>query len=191
MSWSEARQQKAESLAEKPSRRSVLGAVAGLVLLAPALAGCEGGFRPMYASAAFGGNNLDQKLAQVDVATIPGRVGQRIRNELIYQNTGGGERQSPVYKLEVATRENITSTLVRNDGEAASQIYSIDAAFRLTDMRTKTIVLEGVSYNRAGFERFTSIFSNVRAREDAENRAANAVAVDIKTRLSAFLASAT
>jgi LPS-assembly lipoprotein len=167
-------------------------AALGLLLAAPALSACgNGGFRPMYASTAFGGTEVDQKMAQVDVGTVPGRVGQRLRNELIYQTTGGGERQQPVYKLEIATRENVVSTLVRSDGEAASQIYNLDAAFRLTDMRSKAIVLEGVSYGRAGFERFTSIFSNVRAREEAENRAAKTVAIDIKTRLSAYLATAT
>jgi len=143
----------------------------------------------MYASASFGGTGLDKKMAEIDVGTIPGRVGQRIRNELIFQNTGGGEPLPPVYRLEIAIRESITSMLVRPDGEAVSQVYNLDAAFRLTDLKKKTVVLEGVSYARAGYERFTSVFSNVRAREEAENRAAKTVAVDIKTRLAAHLAS--
>ena len=145
----------------------------------------------MYASTAFGGNDLDRKMSSVAVDPLPSRVGQRIRNELIYRNTGGGDPLPTAYKLEIAIRENLTSTLVRSDGEAVSQVYTLDAAFRLTDASTKKLLLEGVSYGRAGFERFTSIFSNVRAREDAENRAAKAVAGDIKTRLAAFLAGST
>lgn len=191
MSSSEARDRGGQGLADQLSRRSLLRAAVAVALVSPGLAACEGGFRPMYASTQFGGTNVDQKLAQVEVATVPGRVGQRIRNELIYQSTGGGERQASIYKLEIAIRENLTSTLVRSDGEAASQVYSIDAAFRLVDNRSKKIVLEGVSYNRAGFERFTSIFSNVRAREDAENRAAKAVGIDIKNRLATYLSTAT
>jgi LPS-assembly lipoprotein len=145
----------------------------------------------MYASTQFGGNDLDQKMSAVEVAPVPSRVGQRIRNELIYRNTGGGDPLPAAYKLEIAMRESITSTLVRSDGEALSQVYNLDAAFRLYDVKTKKQLLEGISYSRAGFERFTSNFSNVRAREDAENRAAKAVAIDIKTRLSAYLAGST
>jgi LPS-assembly lipoprotein len=51
------------------------------------------------------------------------------------------------------------------------------------------VVLKGSSFARAGFERFESIFSNVRAREDAENRAAKALGDDLKSRLVAYLAS--
>ena len=46
-------------------------------------------------------------------APIPGRVGQRIRNELIFQSTGGGAAQTPTLRLEIAIRESVTSTLVR------------------------------------------------------------------------------
>jgi LPS-assembly lipoprotein len=52
------------------------------------------------------------------------------------------------------------------------------------------VVLSGTSYGRASFERNKSIFSNVRAREDAENRAAKVVGEDLKSRLSAHLAGA-
>ena len=190
MSWSEMRQRARAETPVSPGRRGFLRAAVGLALAGPLLGACaDGGFRPMYASSQFGGADLERKMSAVDVGTVPGRVGQRIRNELIYRNTGGGEPLPAAYRLEIAMRENITSTLVRSDGEAVSQVYSLDAAFRLTDIKTKQLLVEGVSYGRSGFERYGSIFANVRAREDAENRAAKSVAGDIKTRLSVYLAS--
>ena len=42
----------------------------------------------------------------------------------------------------------------------------------------------------AAFERFQSIYSNVRARDDAENRAARTVADDLKTRVAIYLSNA-
>ena len=84
-------------------------------------------------------------------------------------------------------KETLTSTLVRIDGEALSQIYSIEASFRLIDVNSKAVVFQGTSNARAGFERFQSIYSNVRAREDAENRAAKVIAEDIKIRLATYL----
>jgi len=174
-------------------RRSALNSGLGLAVgaaLVSTMAGCAGGdgFRPMYAATS-GGPQLQEKLASVEVATIPSRVGQRIRNELIFQSTGGGGSAPPVYRLDVAIRETVVPTLVRSTGEAASNIYTLDASFSLIDMRSKKVILKGVSYARAGFDRFPSIYSNVRAREDAENRAANVIAEDVKSRVAAFLSN--
>lgn len=182
------------------SRVGTLTVCASVALCGLMLSACsEGsGFRPMNASAGFGGTGAIEKLAEVDVAPIPGRVGQRIRNELIYQSTGGGLAAPPQFRLEVAIRESVTSTLVNADGNAAGQIYNLDAAYRLVRISDKTVVAEGKSYGRAGFERGVpseqntsrSVFANVRAREDAENRAAKTVADELKTRLLAHLSRA-
>jgi LPS-assembly lipoprotein len=164
--------------------RSVLAAC----LLACVVSGCgTSGFQPLYGAAGIGAG-ADQRLAQVETTTIPGRVGQVIRNEMIFQTTGGGEQISPLYTLDVAIRESVTSTLVDIDGDARSQIYNLDAAFKLIRISDKQVVLEGTSFGRAGFERSTSIYSNVRARRDAEDRAATTVGQDLKSRLAAFLA---
>lgn len=171
--------------------RSASRLLLAAAMIAPLLAACgNSGFKPLYGAAGIGAN-ADAKLAQVSINTIPGRVGQQIRNELIFQATGGGgEVQNPSLRLEVAIREGVTSTLVRIDGDSRSQIYNVEAKFQLIRISDKTVVLSGTSYGRASFERLTSIFSNVRAREDAENRAAKVVADDLKMRLSAHLAGA-
>ena len=51
-------------------------------------------------------------------------------------------------------------------------------------------MLEGKATSRAAYERFQTIFSNVRARQDAENRAARTVAESIKVRIAAYLSQA-
>ncbi len=177
--------------AEGLTRRSALRAIVCVVLGAPVLAACgSSGFRPMYGSGALGGGELNEKLARVEIAPIPGRVGQRIRNELIFETTGGGERLPPAYRLEVVLRESVTATLVQVDGNAQGTVYNLDANFRLIRLADKSVVLQGASTSRAPFERFTSIFANVRARQDAENRAASTIGAELKTRLAAFLSSA-
>jgi LPS-assembly lipoprotein len=128
-------------------------------------------------------------LAQLDVAAIPGRVGQRIRNELLFQASGGGELAPPTHRLEVSINESVISTLVRPDGDALGQTYAVQANFKLIEIKSKKVVLTGTSYGRAGFERFQSIYSNVRARDDAENRAARTVADDLKTRVAIYLSN--
>ncbi len=169
-------------------RRSALRALTVLLVGGPALGACSGGFQPLYGS--LGGASTEEKLAQVEISTIPGRVGQRIRNELIYQSTGGGTPLPPAYRLDVTIRETVTSTLVSRDGNATSQIYQVDAAFQLISLKDKRVVLQGTSYGRAGYERFTSIFSNVQANKEAQDRVARTVATDLKSRLSAYLSTA-
>jgi len=172
-----------------PARRAWMIMPACALLLGLTLSACGSeGFRPLYGTTA-SGIGLEEKMAQVQVAPIPSRVGQRIRNELIFQNTGGGTPPPPLYTLEIAITESVTSTLVQSTGESLSQIYNLNASFRLISVKDKQVVFQGSSQGRAGFERFTSIYSNVRAREDAENRAAKAVAEEIKGRLAARLSS--
>lgn len=152
------------------------------------LAGCAdgSGFRPLYGSAG-AMTSVDSKLSQVETTTIPGRVGQRVRNELIFQNTGGDRASAPVYRLEIVLKENLISTLVERDGDSLSQIYSVEATFRLVNIADNRVLFQGQSFARAGFERYSSVLANVRAREDAENRAAKTVATDIKGRLATYL----
>lgn len=176
--------------ASQPALKSLRAQVVVAILLGALVSGCGAdstGFRPLYGSAAVGGANASEKLKTVDIAPIPGRVGQRIRNELIFQTTGGGAPEPPQYRLDIAIRESVSSTLVTIEGEANAQVYNLDASYKLIRIADKAVVAEGKSYSRAGFERMKSIFSNVRAREDAENRAARTVGEELRTRLLAIL----
>lgn len=182
------RQMQLASKFEGRSRAQIAVVLAALAVSGLTACSDGSGFRPLYGAAGIGAA-ADQKLAQVEVSTIPGRVGQRIRNEMIFQTTGGGEAVPSAYTLDIAIRESVTSTLVRVDGDARSQIYNLDATFKLIRKSDKAVVLTGTSFGRSGFERNSSIFSNVRARDDAENRAASTVGQDLKSRLAAFLSS--
>lgn len=188
MSWSEARVSRSGQPSARAERRVARLVTALAFAVSVILTGCAGGsgFRPMYASIN-GGPALDAKLAAIDVTTIPGRIGQRVRNQLIFQTTGGGHSAPPVYRLTVTVTESITATLVKTTGEAASSIYQLDSTFTLVDIKSKKVLLQGTSHARSPFDRFPSIYANVRAREDAEVRASNTIAEDIKIRLGTFL----
>lgn len=174
------------------SRRGVLRAL-GLGLaglgLGTGVAGCAGGgFQPLYGSLGNGGS-VEQRLAQVEIAPIPGRGGQRIRNELIFKTYGGASPQPARYKLEIAIKESAATTLVLRDGNSAGQIYQIDAKFQLIDIASKKVMLEGNSQARANSERFANVFSNVRSADDAQDRAAKTIATDLKARIAGFLST--
>ena len=177
---------KASTPARSVSRRFALR-VLGVGLVGASLAGCgSGGFQPLYGSL---GANADIKMTQVEFTAIPGRNGQRIRNELLFKAYGGGTGAPAKYRLDVAIKESSQSTLVLRDGTSAGQVFQIDARFQLVDIATKKVMLEGLSQSRASYERFANAFSNVRAGDEAQERASKTIATDLKARLAAFLST--
>ena len=174
------------------SRLGVVVRALGLAAVTVVLVGCESGsgFRPLYGSLG-NGADVERKMAQIEIGTIPGRNGQRIRNELIFQTTGGAAPLPPAYRLEMATKELSQNTLIARDGNSAGAAMSIEAKFQLIRLSDKKVMLEGVSIARATFERFSGVYSNVRANDDNGERAAKTIATDVKSRLAAFLSSAT
>ena len=157
-------------------------------LAASALAGC--GFQPLYGGTTAGGTKLAAAMAAVDVAPIPGRVGQKLRNELIFYNTGGGTAAPPRYKLDIIIKESVIDQLVQITGDATGQIFQLEASFKLIDSASGNVLLSAHSISRAPYNRFQEIFANVRARYDAENRAARSMAETIRTQVAAFLVNA-
>jgi LPS-assembly lipoprotein len=154
---------------------------------AAALGGC--GFQPMYGGTTASGGKVSDVMAAVDVNPIPGRVGQRVRNELIFATTGGGFAPQPRYRLDIAIKEYVTNQLVQISGNATGQVYELDATYKLIDVTNNKVLLVGTAVSRAPYNRFQEIFSNVRARYDAQNRAASTVADSIKVRLASYFAT--
>jgi LPS-assembly lipoprotein len=171
------------------SRRSAIWVVLACAVVPMLATGCgDSGFRPLYATSSLSGTPVNQKLAELEIAPIPGRVGQRLRNELIFQSTGGGyAAPQAMYRLEIVLTESISATLVQIDGNSSGSVYNLNAAFRLVRLDDKSVALQGQSYGRSAFQRFDSVYSNVRARREAENRAAQTIAEDLKARLAAYL----
>jgi len=169
-------------------RSSALIAALFAGLAALALAGC--GFQPLYGGTTAGGAKLAEVMAAVEITPIPGRVGQKLRNELIFANTGGGYASPPRYRLNIVIKESVTDTLVQITGDATGQVYQLEASFELVDPSTRGVLFQGKAISRAAYNRLQEIFANVRARYDAENRAARTISESIKTQVAAFLANA-
>ena len=176
------------AVVRRPARYLRATAIACVAAIAISVAGCGGsGFQPMYASLP-GGANVGEKLSKVEITHIPGRAGQLIRNELLFETGRNTIKPDPAYRLNIAIRETVSSTLVNREGDSASRVYYVDATFQLFDLKTNRIILSGASAGRAGYERFTSLYADVRAQHDAQRRSAMTVARDIKARIAAHLA---
>ncbi len=166
-----------------------LSVVAGLLSLG--VSGC--GFHPLYGTAANGGADLVEVMKHVQVAAIPSRTGQRLRNELVFGTTEGGEPLSPTYRFDIVLRESVRNTLVSAIGSPTGQILQLDAEFRLVRIADNETLFKGSSsseaaYNLTGNTGIAgSAYGDTRALIDAENRAARTLADTLKTRVAAFL----
>jgi len=163
-------------------------AVAGVLAAAAALvSGC--GWQPLYGPTASGAQ-LTDVMRTVDISLVPGRVGQRIRNELIFQTTGGGEAaEKSKYRLDIAVRESILNTAVEQTGDPSGQVYQLYTQYKLVRIEDGKVVMEGHSNARAAFDKADSVFADVRAKRDAEDRSARTISEAIRLRLAAYFSS--
>jgi LPS-assembly lipoprotein len=172
--------------------------------VALALAGLTAGcFQPLYAErpTPAGFTGVADKLSGVDVAAIDAPSGSRlsrvsvgVRNELIYDLTGGSGGTSPTHRLNVRLTATQLQVIVDiNTARPDINNYGIDAAYTLTEIATGKSVAKGqtfarVSYNIPGQQQR---FAGERGLRDAEDRAAKEIAENIRNRLASYFAAGT
>jgi LPS-assembly lipoprotein len=162
----------------------------GLVALAAALAlgGCSD-VRPLYGTTATG-ETTAARIATIDLKLADSRIGQRVRNELVFAFYGGGEPAEPRYRLNLRVNDSsIPVGIERTESTPAAYLVQLNATFTLTDVASGATILSGTSFANASYDFSQQRFANVRAQRDAENRAANQIAADIRTKVVAWLAT--
>ena len=164
--------------------------VRGAVLLGAALALGACSVQPLYGPASFVDSGPVQgKLTRISVGEVTDRVGQQVRNTLIFQMTGGKAISDPLYhmNLTVTSRQvglGITVT-------EASPVYSVivQATFTVKRVGTEEVLVNGTASANASWNYVNQIYANTRAKLDAENRAAEQVGNQIATRVAAAIAA--
>ncbi|MDR3493688.1 MAG: LPS assembly lipoprotein LptE [Ancalomicrobiaceae bacterium] len=170
----------------RPALLLAVGLAAGLLSgLGPT--GCTT-VQPLYGSLATPGHNqVVEQLRHVDV-NAGGRVGQHIRNELVFGFYGGdGVPDKVAYRLNVQVADNsIPVDTARYSDLPAAYLQQLSVSFTLVDTKTQKTLLTGTSFANAAYDISTQRFANIRAARDAEDRAAVVIANDIHVKLAAF-----
>lgn len=169
------------SPARKTTTRVLIAATVAFILAA-----C--GFRPLYGTNSTG-VAVSGELNAVHIAEVKTRVAQRVRNRLISTIAPPGSQAAIRYRLEIFPFEWERDTLVRTNRDVRRRIYNLRVTYKLFDVATKKGLASGNVLAVSSYVRVVSEFANVRAKLDAENRAAVAAADDIKIRLAAYFAS--
>ena len=175
------------SLANTAARLLVVAALAALT------AGC---FQPMYAEHADGSPGLREKLMGVDLppvdkpnASPEARIGVDIRNALAFKLYGTATGMAPTHRLVLRFQTSRSSLIVdQNTGLPTSENVGIDAQFNLVEIATNKSVMTGTTFARTSYDIPGSYqrFARSRAFRDAEDRAADQIAENIKTRLASY-----
>lgn len=171
------------SRSARASRPVFAACVAALLM---AVAGCTA--RPLYGdvTAATGTprSSTQQSLTSVAVKPVDDRVGQEVRNQLIFLLAGGaGQPSNPAYTLTLRTSSRTSAAAVvqatTTDLEPTSSLVTVRARYTLADAAGNTIAA-GTRNAQAAFDVSRQAFSAVRAERDAQNRAARELAEQLR-----------
>jgi LPS-assembly lipoprotein len=173
--------------------------IAAVLALAGLNAAC---FQPLYATRAVnGGAPIGTALAQVQVERIlvpngtpEARLALEIENALDFELHGGGGLISPTHRLNVRMTTNRSSLITDVlTGRVEAEITGIDSSYSLVELASGKTVLNGRTFARVSsdYPGQQQRFARVRARLDAEDRAAKVIAENIRTRLASFFVAGT
>jgi LPS-assembly lipoprotein len=165
-------------------------ATAGLV------AGC---FQPLYGTGPGPDSpGVRDALAAVDVLQIEApantseaRLAVQIRNDLLFNFTGGGSSSSPTHRLKVQILGARSVVAIdRNSALPNVEFYGLRANYSLTEIATGKVVVGGqastnVTYDTLGQQRF----ARISGMHDAERNAAKVISDNITSRLASYFIS--
>jgi LPS-assembly lipoprotein len=172
----------------------------GFVLAMGALTG--GCFQPLYGSQTVGSDDtVRDKLSSVDIPEIKAangtpnaRIAVAVRNALLYDFDGGQAPTSPTYRLVINLGSGRTTVITDvASGRPDAQVEMIDANFTLTEIATQKVVLQTSTFARASFDIPGSAqrFAQARAARNAEDRAIDVLAENIRNRLASYFVAGT
>ena len=152
-------------------------------VLALGPAGC--GFRPMYGTPSGAASGVDADLAAIRVGPIKDRVGQQLRNALLQRLSPRGEAADYTYNLDVLMSETVSNLGFRKDTFATVANLAMTAQVVLT-RNGQSILGENVT-TTVYFDHLGPRYASVVTERDAEERALNQLADDIRNRIAAAI----
>jgi LPS-assembly lipoprotein len=158
-------------------------------LVFAALLSVAGCFQPMYGDRGTGsGPSLVNAMRDVEIAPIEGRVGQQLRNDIIFELSGGaGNPKGAPYKLDLTVATgNYTANIDPTSGLSQAETVTLDVTYRLRDVANGRVVVSDRALARVTVDSTAQRYARVRAIRDAENRAAQVVSEQIRSRIASY-----
>jgi LPS-assembly lipoprotein len=148
-----------------------------IAVLLPLMTACS--FRPLYADGQAG--QVATAMRGIQVAPIPDRTGQLVRDGLERQFTAQGAAS---YQLVVTLEESIEGFGIRQDESVTRERVSLVARYSLIDLSTNKPVLEDLARSDVGVDKVSSEYATVVAERAASKRNADQLVRQITNRLA-------
>jgi LPS-assembly lipoprotein len=157
-----------------------------LLALAVMLSACT--IRPLYSTTA-SGSSLQAELASISVLPVDDRLSQIVRNELVADFNNGAAPANPAYEMSLVATAGGGGLNIIAPNNTASTIVRVTVRYTLIEIATGTVIKSGSALADTRYQQSNSAFANLRAREDAQQRAAIAAADQVRLEVSAALAT--
>jgi LPS-assembly lipoprotein len=179
--------------------RRVALRLAGVCAAGAMVAGC---FQPLYGDTSFTASpSVAAAMTAVDINQIAApngtplsRIAVEVRNKLLFGLTGGGPASPPAYRLNITLAATNLSVIVDiNSGRPDTENYALNASYTLQDIKSGKPVLNSQTFARVSYDipGQAQRFARARGLRDAEDRAAQLIADNIRARLASFFVAGT
>jgi len=155
-----------------------------VVLLLPAC-----GFRPLYGTSGTDSASVSAKLAGVAIPEQSTRAGQLIRNAMLSAISPAGTYAPTTYRFDMTPKGSEQNSVEAQNTDVLRVSYRLNVSFDLVSMSSGKSVYSGKTFSYVSYDRTGTPFANQQARINAEERAAQEVALDMRTRLAAYFAN--
>jgi LPS-assembly lipoprotein len=168
-------------------------ALAGVLLAAAAASACT--VRPLYSTAPVAPGVpavATTGLRSIEIKPVKTRYAQQVRNHLIFGlNGGAGQPATPLYSLDLDITERETASAIVQrvtEDEPTAATITITSHYTLKEIGTDKVVSFGKREISSAFDIPRQEFAALRARINAEDRAARELAELLRLALAQDLA---
>ncbi|MGR9170223.1 LPS assembly lipoprotein LptE [Rhizobium sp. KDH_Rht_773_N] len=166
--------------ARKLARRA---GIVTILVSAALLSACQ--VRPLYSES----TGVNEKLGSVGFSEASTRVGQEVRNHLIFlASRGAGEPVKPDYMVDMQVSSVVADTLlVQSSDTSRAGRATVSVSYTLRTTKDNQVIKAGRREATALVDFPDQEFAKLRAIRDAENRAANQAAEFVGADIAAAL----
>jgi LPS-assembly lipoprotein len=153
-----------------------------LLGLAAGLGACN--FRPLYLAQGGDDSAVRAELAAIEIRGLEGRLGYLLRDALLDELNPATADVPPHYVLDVRLSSSARALGIQLDNTITRYNLALSASFQLREKAANEVVVASTVRRVASYNVSREPFADLIAAQDAERRAAQEVATDIRTLLA-------
>jgi LPS-assembly lipoprotein len=159
-----------------------------LLGLAAGLGACN--FRPLYLAQGADDVPVQTELAAIEIRGLEGRLGYLLRDALLDELNPATADVPPRYVLDVRLSSRARAFGIQLDNTITRYNVALTARFQLREKAANEVLVDSMVRRVASYNVSREPYADLIAAQDAERRAAQEVATDIRTLLAVQFARA-